>query len=254
MPPFTNLHCHSEAVSPDALSHNSDPSVFFPSHTEGMIALLTPESFPSLDRRSLLRVALLLRRTFGRHNLYITLTRHYSRSTERINRLLIDLSQSLSIPLLASNAPLFSHRRCRLLADCFTCLRHHTTLDEAGTLLASNSERYLKSPDQMSTLFSDQQQALINTEIVSERLAFTLDDLEYQFPSYHENGKSLTLEEEARLLRKLTFLGARNRYGKIGIQVRKQLEHELSLIIRLRFSGYFPVSYTHLTLPTTPYV
>ncbi|RCL35353.1 MAG: DNA polymerase III subunit alpha [Verrucomicrobia bacterium] len=236
---LTNLHCHSEAISPDALSRNSDPSVFFPSHPEGMIALLTPESLPSLDRRSLLRAALLLRRTFGRHNIYITLTRHYSRSTDRINRLLIDLAQSLSIPLLASNAPLFSHRRCRLLADCFTCLRHHTTLDEAGTLLASNSERHLKSPDQMSSLFSDQQQALINTEILSERLAFTLDDLEYQFPSYHENGKSLTREEEARLLRKLTFLGARNRYGKIGIQVRKQLEHELSLIIRLRFSGYF---------------
>lgn len=236
---LTEIHCRSEVFSPDALSNNSEPSVFFPSHTEGIIALLTPESLPSLDRKTLLRVALMLGRTFGKQNVYITLTRHHNRSTDRINRLLIDLAQSLNIPLLASNAPLFSHRRCRLLADCFTCLRHHTTLDEAGTLLASNSERYLKSPDHMSALFGDQQQALINTEILSERLAFTLDDLEYKFPSYHENGKSLTLEEESRLLRKLTFRGARNRYGKIGIKVRQQLEHELSLIIRLRFSGYF---------------
>ncbi|MBT17318.1 MAG: error-prone DNA polymerase, partial [Verrucomicrobiales bacterium] len=175
---LTEIHCCSEVFSPDALSNNSETSVFFPSHTEGIIALLTPESLPSLDRKTLLRVALMLGRTFGKQNVYITLTRHHNRSTDRINRLLIDLAQSLKIPLLASNAPLFSHRRCRLLADCFTCLRHHTTLDDAGTLLASNSERYLKSPDQMSALFGDQQQALINTEILSERLAFTLDDLE----------------------------------------------------------------------------
>ncbi len=236
---LTELHCDSKTILPGASCDHSDPSVFFPYRTEGMVAFLTPESVSSLDRRNLSRVALLLRRTFGQHNVYIILTRHYNRATDRINRLFIDLAKFLKIPLIASNAPLFSHKRCRLLADCFTCLRHHTTLDEAGSLLATNSERYLKSPEQMAGLFRDQQEALINTEILSERLKFTLDDLEYKFPSYHENGRSLTLDEEARLLKKLTFLGAQNRYGKIGEKVRQQLEHELSLIIRLRFSGYF---------------
>ena len=236
---LTELHCNSEEDLARVLRRARATSNCLPYSTRGMVALLTSDSFSSFDRRDLLKIALLIRRTFGKHNVYITLTRDHSRGSNKINRLFIDLSRHLDLPLLASNAPLYAHRHNRLLADCFTCLRHHTTLDEAGSLLATNSERYLKSPEEMSSLFSDQPDALTNAGILSERLKFTLDDLEYRFPSYHENGRRLNPEEEASLLRELTFLGARNRYKNIGKKVRQQLEHELSLIIRLGFSGYF---------------
>ena len=38
----------------------------------------------------------------------------------------------------------------REILDAFTCLRHHRILADAGKLLAANSERFLKSPEQMA--------------------------------------------------------------------------------------------------------
>ena len=135
---LTELHCNSEEDLARVLRRARATSNCLPYSTRGMVALLTSDSFSSFDRRDLLKIALLIRRTFGKHNVYITLTRDHSRGSNKINRLFIDLSRHLDLPLLASNAPLYAHRHNRLLADCFTCLRHHTTLDEAGSLLATN--------------------------------------------------------------------------------------------------------------------
>jgi len=243
---LTDLHCadsaSSSAASPsqdtESGTETSLPSGFCP-QTKGLVALLTPESLPHSTKTSLLETAIWLRDTFGPENLYLTLTRHHVRGEERRNRLLIDLAAHLKLPLLASNAPLFARRRDRLLADAFTCLRHHTTLDQAGTLLEANPERHLKSPSQVSSLFQDHPEALHNTQRLADRLEFTLENLDYRFPSYHENGHPLPPGKEAGLLRELTFRGARQRYGKVGSRIRRQLEHELALIIRLGFSGYF---------------
>ncbi|MBB08103.1 MAG: error-prone DNA polymerase [Roseibacillus sp.] len=235
---LTRLH-HRENPSHRETSLQEHCFPLTPFDSSGMVALLTPESLSTMDKNKLLETATCLRNAFGRSNLYITLTRHHRRTSERINRHLVDLADHLKIPLLASNAPLFAHRHDRLLADAFTCLRHHTSLDKAGTLLEENSERHLKSPEQLSTLFKDYPQALLNSQILSERLDFTLDRLDYKFPSYHENGQPLSPEAEGRILRELTFRGGRERYGSISTQIHQQLEHELSLIIRLGFSGYF---------------
>ncbi|MED5419079.1 MAG: PHP domain-containing protein, partial [Verrucomicrobiota bacterium] len=242
---LTDLHCvnnTSSSTTSPLQGTKSGAEIPFPpafcSQTKGLIALLTPESLPDLTKANLLETAIWLRDTFGPENLYLTLTRHHIRGEERRNRLLIDLAGHLKLPLLASNAPLFARRRDRLLADAFTCLRHHTTLDQAGTLLEANPERHLKSPSQVTALFHDHPKALHNTQLLADRLEFTLTNLGYRFPSYHENGHPLSPGKEAGLLRELTFRGARQRYGKVGSRIRRQLEHELALIIRLGFSGY----------------
>ena len=211
-----------------------------PPQPEGLIALLTPESLPQTTKSTLLQSATWLRDTFGPDNVCLTLTRHHIRGEERRNRLLIDLAAHLKLPLLASNAPLFARRRDRLLADAFTCLRHHTTLDHAGTLLAANPERHLKHPRHIASLFHDLPHALLNTP--PPRRA----------PRVHPRKPRLSVpllprKRQARspptrrnfLLRQLTFQGARTRYRKLGHKVREQLDHELALIERLGFSGYF---------------
>jgi len=226
---LTDLHCCGSQI----------PDLKFPARTSGLVALLTPESLRSPARDDLMEAARWLTSAFGPGNVCVELTRHHVRGEERLNTLLRDLAKHLGLPLIASNAPLFARRRDRLLADAFTCLRHHTTLDKAGTLLAANPERRLKHPRQISRLFRDLPEALHNTRRLAERIEFTLDDLGYRFPSYHENGRPLAPGEEARLLRKLTFRGARRRYGKLSNKIRAQLDHELDLIARLGFPGYF---------------
>jgi error-prone DNA polymerase len=192
------------------------------------------------NREAALRAAQQLIDTFGRANVYVEITRHGLRDDRRLNRQLADLAAHLKLPLLASNAPLFATRGDRRLADAFTCLRHHLPLDQAGRLLEPNGERHLKSPREMAELFADLPEAVANTARLAERIGFTLENLDYRFPDYHDSrGQPLSLAEQATLLRRFTYAGAALRYPDLKPHIRSQLEHELAMIQRLGFPGYF---------------
>jgi error-prone DNA polymerase len=178
----------------------------------------------------------LLVRTFGSDNVYVELQRHYRRGEDRLNQRLIDLARANRLPLLATNGVRHATPDGREVTDVFTCLRHHTTLDAAGTLLAINSESHLKSPAQMASLFVDLPEAVTNTLRLAERLSFTLGDIGYEFPRF-PTGPGQTMEG---LLHEWTHRGARERYGgTIPDKVRQLLTKELTLINKLGFAGYF---------------
>lgn len=192
------------------------------------------------DKGAALEAAQNLIALFGRENVYVELNRHGLRDDGRLNRLLVDLANHLRLPLLASNAPLHATRGERRLADAFACLRHHVPLDRAARLLASNGERHLKPPREMAELFADLPEAVANTHRLANRIDFTLENLGYRFPDFPDGrGNPLSLPEQATLLRRLAYAGAASRYGVCSSAVKNQLEHELAMIHRLGFPGYF---------------
>ena len=67
------------------------------------------------------------------------------------------------MPLLATQGAQYAKPEERQILDVFTCIRNHRTLDTAGRLLAHNSERYIKSPQEMLRLFADLPEAIANT-------------------------------------------------------------------------------------------
>src|SRR3954469_1470174 len=176
-----------------------------------------------------------LKSIFGPGNLFVELQRHHLRGEERTIGDLIQLAAQARLPLLATNSVLYALPSGRPALDVFTCMRHHTHLDVAGKLLAQNSERHLKNAITMAALFRDIPEAIENTERLADRLQFSLTDLGYEFPVYPvEPGETMD-----GCLRKQTFAGARQRYGVISPKVEHQLEHELALISKLGFAGYF---------------
>ncbi|MGH7996919.1 MAG: DNA polymerase III subunit alpha [Opitutaceae bacterium] len=176
-----------------------------------------------------------LRRVFGKSRLYVELQRHLLPGEEEENRFLTDAAESAGLPLLATNGPRYAAPAGRPVLDAFTCLRHRTTLDAAGRLLARNGERMLKPAAAMARLFADRPDALENSLRLAERLEFTLADLGYRFPDY-PGPPGETMDG---YLRKIAFFGAHQRYGGVAGRVRSQLERELGLIAKLGFSGYF---------------
>jgi error-prone DNA polymerase len=178
--------------------------------------------------------------TYGHSNVYVELQRHYSRAQEARNQAAIALARSLNLPLLATQSAQYAKPEERQILDVFTCIRHHRTLDTAGRLLAANSERYLKSPQQMLQLFADLPEATANTLELSSRLKFTLNDLGYQFPRYPvPNDETMN-----SFLRARTMEGARDRYLRPGQselwqRAQRQIERELKLIEHLELPGYF---------------
>ncbi len=177
---------------------------------------------------------------FGKQNVYVELQRHFNRHEEARNQVLIELARRLHLPLLATNGVHYATAVQREVADVFTCIRNHVKLEQAGRLLAQNSERFLKPAGTMAKLFADLPEAIANTLDLSAQLGFTLEDLGYEFPKYPvPPGESM-----ASFLRKRTHEGARLRYtGGSGVtpyeRARPQLERELALIEKLKLEGYF---------------
>ena len=172
---------------------------------------------------------------FGRENVYIEIQRHFHRDEEARNHAAIAIAQKLRLPLLATNGVAYARPPQRQLLDVFTCIRNHRTLTTAGRLLARNAERYLKSPAQMTRLFSDIPEAVANTEILSSRLKFTLNDLGYEFPKYPVPDG----ETQMSFLRQRTREGMIGRYGTGNAKAQKQIDRELALIEKLDLPGYF---------------
>src|SRR6202051_3711933 len=176
---------------------------------------------------------------FGRGNVYVELQRHFHREEEARNRAAIAIARSLNLPLLATNGVCYATEKNRELCDAFTAIRHHRTLSTAGRLLARNSERHLKSPQEMQQLFADLPEALANTLDLSSRLEFTLSDLGYEFPRYPvADGETMD-----SFLRERAWEGFRERYGRapkdMQARARRQIERELALIEKLKLAGYF---------------
>lgn len=195
---------------------------------EGLMALVV---HPSADIGRLTRL-------FGGDDVVIALSRHRLREDRVRNRALLELAEGNGLRAVASNAPCYATRPGRLLLDAFTALRHHKTLDEAGLLLEANSQRHLKGEREMRALFADLPRLVDNTLRVAERLEFTLQDLGYEFPVYDVPPG----HDQASFLREMARAGARERYGaRLPAAVRRQLDHELAIIGRLGFCGYFLV-------------
>lgn len=172
---------------------------------------------------------------YGRSNLYVELQRHYDRAEEARNRTLVELAEIWHLPLVATNGVNHARPEDREVQDVLTCVRHKTTLAEAGRLLARNSERHLKSAEEMARLFADLPQAIAHTRELADRIEFTLQDLGYQFPKYPTPpGETMN-----SLLRKLVDQGARQRYRPYHERAQRQIEHELAVIEKLDLAGYF---------------
>jgi error-prone DNA polymerase len=179
-------------------------------------------------------------RIFGRDNVYVELQRHREREQEWRNQAALRIAQSLHLPVLATNGVRYATQYEREVLDLFTAIRHHTPLDQAGRLLAKNSQRHLRASKEMGALFGDIPSAVINTGELSARLQFELSDLGYEFPRYPVPcGETMDSFLSKRVREGIGRRYASRNDKKLLADAKKQVEHELALIAKLGFAGYF---------------
>jgi error-prone DNA polymerase len=92
----------------------------------------------------------------------------------------------------------------------------------------------------MARLFRDVPCAVENTLELSSRLQFELSDLGYEFPRYPvPDGETMDSFLEKRVAEGvMRRYGSKNNNGLLE-RAKKQVQHELALIARLGFAGYF---------------
>ncbi len=146
------------------------------------------------------------------------------------------IAATARVPLLATNEVLYHHPARRPLQDVLTCIREKTTIDTIGKRLEANAERYLKPAVEMVRLFREAPAAIAETMRFSDRIAFSLDQLKYQYPDEPvPPGKTAQ-----RHLEDLTWAGVVKYFPEgISDKLRGTLHKELALIAKREFAHYF---------------
>jgi error-prone DNA polymerase len=168
--------------------------------------------------------------------LYLPLVRSLDGHDEQRTRQAQKISRRYQIEFVASNDVHYHKPSRRDLQDVLTSIRGGIPLERAGFLLFSNQERYLKSYDQMTGLFSDLPSALETTLKIADQCQFSLSELRYRYPS-EWIPEGYTAQS---YLSELVWKGAQWRYPDgIPQDVFRQLQYELQLVDELRFADYF---------------
>ena len=164
-----------------------------------------------IDSRTGMRAAAL--RTFGRENVYMELQRHFSREEEARNQAAHGDRAKIELPLLATNGVCHARAAAARSAGRFHL---HPPSPHAGDRRPPAVPQF-RATFQIArgngALFADLPEAIANTEILSSRLQFTLNDLGYKFPKYPvPDGES-----------QMQFLRERTREGmNLALRLRRQ--------------------------------
>jgi error-prone DNA polymerase len=153
----------------------------------------------------------------------------------RLNRLAHSAAEA-GVPLLAVNDVLYHEPGRRIVQDVVTCIREHLTLETAGRKLQPNAERHLKPSHEMDRLFIDHPEAIEETQVLLDRIGFSLDQLRYNYPT-ETIGNGETAQET---LERLTWAGAHWRYpAGIPEKLKLSIWKELCLIAYKGYASYF---------------
>ena len=128
--------------------------------------------------------------------------------------------------------------------DVLLCIQQQKLQSDTKRLRFDSEDFYLKSPAEMRRVFADLPVACDNTLVIAERVTL-LPELEqvlvegkteYRLPRFDTPGG----EPLDAYLRELVDRGAADRYGEhLSHEVVDRLEHELSIIGKMGFEGYF---------------
>jgi error-prone DNA polymerase len=153
---------------------------------------------------------------------------------------LIETAERTGTRWCVSNDPRYLDGAGRLVHDLLTANRADVCVNTAAAwgLLLPNGEWRLKSPREMAVLWQGREAGLEATrEIALDCAPFDLRWLRPPLPHFRVPAG----HTDDTWLRHLVHEGARERWGEVDERQRAQIEHELGVIGRLGFAGFFIV-------------
>ena len=179
---------------------------------------------------------------FGAARVSVELTRHSDPCDDERNAALAGLAPRFGVGLVATTGAHFARPDRARLAMAMGAIRARQSLDAAAGRLAPLGGSHLRSGAEMARLFAQYPGTITAAAELGEQCAFALQLIAPQLPPF-EVPAGYT---EDSWLRRLALAGAADRYGPPdrGPLARKaytQIEHELNVIAKLGFPGYFLV-------------
>ncbi|EPR43895.1 DNA polymerase III, alpha subunit [Desulfovibrio sp. X2] len=170
---------------------------------------------------------------------YLELQSNGIEEQHRVNEKLLELSEELSLPLVATNDCHYLNADDVEAHDVLLCIQTAAQVDDPKRMRFGTDDLYFRSPEEMEKEFSHCPEAIANTLRIAEQCEVELDLKTLHFPVY-DLPEGMTLETE---FRKLAKEGLERRLKHIPEEKHpdywKRLEYELDVICTMQFPAYF---------------
>ncbi|MGD8764533.1 MAG: DNA polymerase III subunit alpha [Desulfobacteraceae bacterium] len=183
------------------------------------------------------------REILGEENFFLEVQNNGIDIQQSVNQALLDMSQRLSVPLVASNDCHYLDKEDVKAHDVLLCIQTGKTVHDSERLKFRTDQLYFKSKEEMYTSFRDYPGAISNTVDIANRCNIEFDFNTYHFPKF-ETYNGLSNDE---LFEKDVRAGFERRLQRVKSQnpqldeapYRERLEYEISVIEDMGFPGYF---------------
>ena len=181
-----------------------------------------------------------LSRIYG-DRLYVELQRHPGEGgtpeAEKLTeRGFVEMAYAMDLPLVATNDVYFPKAEMFEAHDALICIAEGAYVDQQHPRRRLTNQHYLKSPQEMVTLFADLPEAIENTVEIARRCAFMAYRRDPILPKF--------ADDEVAELRRMANDGLQKRLAVIPHAVslkeyQDRLDFELGIIENMGFPGYF---------------
>ncbi len=187
---------------------------------------------------------------FG-EDFYIELQDHDLPEEKAVIPQLIQIARELGIQLVATNDVHYINKEDWEAQDILLCIQTKKTLADPKRMKFGSREFYMKTGEEMAELFSYVPEAISNTRVIADKIEEPVFDLKPNgtpirdtslIPLYTPDDGSTSPE----YLTRLTWEGLPKRYKDITEDIKKRVEYELGIIIKMGFADYFLIVWDYI--------
>ena len=174
---------------------------------------------------------------FGEKNFYVEIMDHGIREEKIVMPRLISLAREMNVPLVATNDCHYLEEKDADAQEVLLCIQTGKTLDDANRMRMDTRQLYVKSEDEMRTLFAACPDAVDRTQEIADRCNVEFEFGVTRLPHYPVPEGETALS----MLTRLTHEGLRERYpdAKETDEPWQRLNYELNVISSMGYVDYF---------------
>jgi len=174
---------------------------------------------------------------FGEKNFYVEIMDHGIREEKIVMPRLISLAREMNVPLVATNDCHYLEEKDADAQEVLLCIQTGKTLDDANRMRMDTRQLYVKSEDEMRTLFAACPDAVERTQEIADRCNVEFEFGVTRLPHYPVPEGETALS----MLTRLTHEGLRERYpdAKETDEPWQRLNYELNVISSMGYVDYF---------------
>ncbi len=146
-----------------------------------------------------------------------------------------ELAVKYGVKIIASNDVHFIMADEAEAHDRLICINTAADIDDPKRLRYTKEE-YLKSEEEMLSVFADMPETVFNTKEIADKVEYYSLGSEPIMPEF---SIPADFQDKDEYLRHLTMKGAAERWGEITTELEARIDFELSVIKNMGFPGYF---------------